>query len=68
MNNEHPAHVTVTQGVRGWFAVLVVWCDDFGGFYEPENSGVGSYATRDDPGLVEEGASWAASEGVEFRP
>jgi hypothetical protein len=51
-------HVTVTQGLRGWFAVLV---DDRG----PVQSGIGSYATAQQ--AEREAADWARSEGLPFR-
>lgn len=63
INDKRP-HVTVTQGISGWFAVAVCWNDASGGFWEPENTGVGRYATREE--AEAEGKEWAASEDVEF--
>jgi hypothetical protein len=37
--------VTIAKGLRGYFAVLLHWNLEHGGFWEPEQSGVGSYAT-----------------------
>ena len=51
-------HVTVTHGLRGWFAVLV----DGNG---PVQSGVGSYRTAQE--AEREAADWARSEGVLFK-
>lgn len=56
-------HVTVTYGMRGWFAVLV---SDSGDGFEPYQSGIGSYGTRE--GAEREAADWARCEGVEYRP
>lgn len=61
----HARHVTVTHGMRGYFAVLVWWNPD-GGFWEPWESGCGSYSNPDEAST--EGRAWAAAEGVEFRP
>ena len=54
--------VTVTHGIRGWFAVLMVWGDEC---YEPWNSGIDSYKTRE--GAVIDARSWAEAEGVELQ-
>ena len=60
--------ITVTFGIRGWFAVHLTWNTEFNGFWEPEQSGVGSYAERDDPELIQEAESWAQAIGVKFYP
>jgi hypothetical protein len=56
--------MTVTHGMRGHFAVLVWWNPEYGGFWEPWNSGIGSYKTAD--GAKREAEQWAKDEGVEF--
>ena len=61
-NNE--AYVTVTEGMRGWFAVLLVWNED--GFYEPWNSGFGSYKTKEE--AYPEAKDWAEAEDITFVP
>jgi hypothetical protein len=61
----HPSFVTITHGIRGYFAVLLVWNPEFDGFYEPENSGIGSYATAAE--AEPEALEWAQAEGVAFR-
>lgn len=58
--------VTVTQGMRGWFAVLVWWNTEHGGFWEPLNTGVGSYATPEE--AEPEAKGWAEAEGLRFKP
>lgn len=58
--------VTVALGMRGYFAVLMVWNEDLGGFWEPENSGYGSYKTRE--AAFPEAREWAEAEEVEFKP
>lgn len=63
----NPAYITVTHGMRGWFAVFVCWTvEDGGGFYEPWTTHPVSHATRD--AALAEAQSWARSEGVEFKP
>jgi hypothetical protein len=51
----------VTSGLRGYFAVLMSNRD---GFEEPEQSGIGSYKTRD--GAEREAKDWAESEGISY--
>lgn len=45
---DHTLYVTITRGMRGWFAVMMWWNDiepDLRGFWEPWQSGIGSYET-----------------------
>lgn len=64
-NESHPPYVTVTQGMSGYFAVMLWWNPGMGGFYEPWDTGAGRY---DSPELAaSEAKMWAESEGVEFR-
>jgi hypothetical protein len=65
IRREHPPYVTVTYGMRGWFAVLLTWNDEHGGFYEPFNTGPGSYKTSED--AQKEARLWAEAEGLEFK-
>ena len=60
--------ITITHGMRGYFAVHMTWSDELGGFYEPEQTGLGSYHAPDAPALLEEAKEWAAALAVEFRP
>jgi hypothetical protein len=55
-------YVTVTSGMRGYFAVLI---DESEGFPEPVNTGNGSYKTAD--GAAVEVQDWARAEGIEYR-
>lgn len=58
-------YVTITQGLRGHFAVLMYWNDEPGaGFWEPWQSGIGSY--RDAEGAAKEAQEWADAEGLEY--
>lgn len=66
MSAEHPDFVTITSGMRGYFAVLLCWNPEAGGFYEPENRGIGSYGTARE--AEPEARSWAEAEGVAFCP
>lgn len=65
MATENKPFVGVTHGMRGWFAVLYVWNEEHGGFYEPWNSSDFSYATRE--GAEKDAKVWAEAEDVEFR-
>lgn len=56
-------YVSVSHGMRGYFAVLV---DDRDGFPEPVQSGIGSYDTRVE--AEGEAKDWAMSEGITFGP
>jgi hypothetical protein len=66
VSNKHPPYITVTEGMSGHFAVMVAWNSDLGGFYEPWETGVGRYATKQEAEL--EAQQWAADEEVEYRP
>lgn len=61
--SDHPSFISVSQGMRGHFAVLMAWNKE--GFYEPWNTGFGSYATREEAAL--EAQQWAEAEELEFR-
>lgn len=63
--NEHEPYVSVTHGMRGWFAVLLQWNSSNGGFYEPWQTHPNS--NEDKEGAIHDGQSWAKSEGLEFR-
>lgn len=69
MNKLHPPYVTITHGMRGFFAVLMTWSDDGDGssegFYEPFNTGFESYKTYED--AIPEARSWAFAEECELR-
>ena len=58
-------YMTVTHGMRGYFAVLLWWNRDYGGFWEPWNTGIGSYDSAQK--AEQEARQWAEEEGVEFR-
>jgi hypothetical protein len=57
-------YICVSEGMSGHYAVLVVWNEECGGFYEPQETGCGRYETRAD--AIEEAQSWAKSEGVPY--
>jgi hypothetical protein len=62
----HKPYVTITRGMRGYFAVLLSWNHEYGGFYEPFNTGVGSYKTAAQ--AEPEAKDWAIAEEVEYIP
>lgn len=55
--------VTVTFGMRGYFAVLMTWDED--GFWGPWQTGIGSYRTADE--AFREAQDWARADGIEAR-
>lgn len=63
--DEKKPYITITHGMRGYFAVMMAWNDDLGGFWEPYNTGIGSYESRED--AIPEAKSWARSEELEFK-
>ena len=65
-NGKHPPYITTTRGGSGDFSVLLWWNPDMGGFYEPWDTGVGRYATREEAEVWAK--QWAEAEGLEYRP
>ena len=61
--DEHPPFISITEGVRGYFACLVAW-DEECGCYFPCESGIGSYATAAE--AIPEAKSWAESCDLRF--
>lgn len=60
----HENFISTTHGMSGWFAVMYWWNPELGGFWEPYNTGVGRYATKEE--AVREGLDWAEAEELEF--
>ena len=60
---EPKKYVTVTHGMRGYFAVLI-WTNPDGNFQEPWSTGLASYKTAEE--AYPEAQSWAKDEGVPF--
>jgi hypothetical protein len=60
MNEDRAPFVTVTSGMRGYFAVLMTCAED--GYWEPEQTGIGSYRTPDE--AWREAQDWAVAEGI----
>lgn len=56
-------YITVTSGLRGYFAVLVEQGDD--GFTEPVQSSPFAYPTKEE--AEKDGRNWAASEELPFK-
>lgn len=71
-NKGKKPYITVTHGMRGWFAVKMWWnpkepgCGNTEGFWEPWQTGVGSY--RSSKEAEPEAKLWAESEGIEYKP
>lgn len=65
MSTESKAnYITVTQGMFGYFAVMLWWNPDMGGFWEPWSTGFGRYA--DKAQAISEAKDWAAAEELEY--
>lgn len=65
MIDRKPSYITVMSSMGGWKALLLTWNPDHGGFYEPYQTGLGAYATREE--AVSEAKWWAENEGLEFK-
>lgn len=59
------SYITVYESVGGWKALLVWWNPEMGGFWEPYQTGIGFYETRE--GATEEAKMWSLAEGLEFK-
>lgn len=55
--------ISVTHGMRGYFAVMMV--EEADGFVDVQQSGIGSYETMEE--AEREGREWAKAEELEFR-
>ena len=64
IQNSERRYVTITKGGAGYFATLIWWNPDMGGFYEPYDTGVGRYRTQAE--AVPEAVAWAEAEGIPF--
>jgi hypothetical protein len=66
MSDDKKPYVTTTNSITGWMAVLLTWNAEEPAGYEPAQTGVGKYATKEEAEI--EAKEWARDEGVEFRP
>lgn len=57
-------YVDVTQGMRGFFAVMLWWNPEMGGFWEPWESSSLSFASRERAEV--DGRRWAGEAGVPY--
>ena len=62
--NPHVPFVTVSQGMRGWFAVIMWWNPDLGGFWEPWQTADQSSPFKDI--AIRDAKNWAATEQLAF--
>jgi hypothetical protein len=58
-------YITVTQGGSGWFAVEMWYNNEDYGFWEPWQTGIGRYATREE--AVAEAQQWAKEMELAYR-
>ena len=56
-------YVTVGEGVRGFFAVVMTWDEEFE-FYVPWQTG---FDCRDEDEAIRSAKEWAESEGIEYQ-
>ena len=61
---DYQTYIGITCGMRGWFAVLLVWNQEMQ-MYEPWSTGFGSYKSSKE--AIPEAKGWAAAEGIQFR-
>lgn len=61
---EHPNYITVTQGMRGYYSVLMKWDDELE-FYEPFVTSDFSWKTF--AKAKADAEFWAQAEGLELR-
>jgi len=57
-------HITVTSGISGYFAVMIWWNPEMGGFAEPYQTGIGRYRSKSEAEI--EGRRWAKDEELPF--
>jgi catalase (peroxidase I) len=63
---EHKDYVTIYRALIGWKAVWVTWNPELGGFWEPEDTGIGAYRNPADAEI--EAKQWAVEMGLEYVP
>lgn len=66
MSTEHPSYITVYESIGGWKALKLWWNPEYGGFYEPWDTGLGAYHSEAEAEV--EARRWAEEEELEFRP
>ncbi len=68
VSNSREPYVTITQGMRGVFAVHMWWNAKDGGFWEPMQTGASTFrANRDGRALANVDAKrWAEAEGIAY--
>lgn len=55
--------ISVYESISGWKAVQYWWNAEHGGFWEPWQTGIGSYQTYEE--AYQEAMDWAESEHLE---
>lgn len=63
MSEFKPKYITTTSGMSGYFAVIIWWNPD-PGFWEPYQTGIGRYATREE--AIVEAKQWAESMRIKY--
>lgn len=61
---ENKDYITITHGMSGYFAILMRWVTEHGGFYDIWDTGVGRYPSLEEACV--EGRTWAKEEGLRF--
>lgn len=55
-------YIDITQGIGGWFCVLLTWNEDNGGFYEPWTTSPARYSHPE--AAIDEALVWAQNEEI----
>ena len=57
--------ISVYMPIAGWKAIMYTWADEYGGYWEPEETGSFAYATKAE--AIQDAYAWAMAEGLPFR-
>lgn len=57
-------YISISHGMSGYFAVMIWWNPDLGGFEEPYDTGIGRFSTS--LKAIQEGQSWAKEQDIDF--
>jgi hypothetical protein len=61
----HKPYITVYESMGGWKAVEMWWNPEMGGFWEPWQTGICAYPTKEQAQVDAE--DWAEAEELEYR-
>ncbi len=64
MSQDTKPYVTISKGGAGYFAVILEWIDNHGGYWDVFVTGDGRYATEEE--AIPEAMEMAECEGLRF--